>query len=211
MRRRQRGLMLLTAHRAKGLEFDHVVVLDGGWDRFGLGEDADATRRLYYVAMTRARATLALARFREPHPLQDALRGSPSLLLRQAPIELPAAAPELARRYRRLSLRDVFLQLRRGTSNMVIQCIAPLPLSRPATGWGCETAQIVGSFLIAKGRSLGNSLVVSRHPDGVRCTFATVLAVVTWDRERSEPQYLSGLQCDAWEVVVPELVFEPGS
>ena len=33
-RRRQRGLMLLTAHRAKGLEFDHVVALDGGWDRF---------------------------------------------------------------------------------------------------------------------------------------------------------------------------------
>ena len=30
-RRRQRGLLLLTAHRAKGLEFDHVIVLDGGW------------------------------------------------------------------------------------------------------------------------------------------------------------------------------------
>ena len=27
LRRRQRGLLLLTAHRAKGLEFDHVVVL----------------------------------------------------------------------------------------------------------------------------------------------------------------------------------------
>ena len=30
-RRRQTGLLLLTAHRAKGLEFDHVVVLDGDW------------------------------------------------------------------------------------------------------------------------------------------------------------------------------------
>ncbi len=29
IRRRQHGLPLLTAHRAKGLEFDHVVVLDG--------------------------------------------------------------------------------------------------------------------------------------------------------------------------------------
>ena len=56
-RRRQRGLLLLTAHRAKGLEFDHVVVLDGGWDRVGRGEDPDAPRRLYYVAMTRARQT----------------------------------------------------------------------------------------------------------------------------------------------------------
>ena len=41
-RRQQRGLLLLTAHRAKGLEFDHVVVLDGGWNRVGRGEDPDA-------------------------------------------------------------------------------------------------------------------------------------------------------------------------
>ena len=32
VRRRQRGLLLLSAHGAKGLEFDHVAVLDGGWD-----------------------------------------------------------------------------------------------------------------------------------------------------------------------------------
>ena len=65
VRRRQRGLLLSTAHRAKGLEFDHIVVLDGGWDRVDRGEDPDAPRRLYYVAMTRARQTLALVRFQE--------------------------------------------------------------------------------------------------------------------------------------------------
>ena len=65
VRRRQRGLLLVTAHRAKGLEFDHVVVLDGGWRDANQGEDADAPRRLYYVAMTRARKTLALMRFTE--------------------------------------------------------------------------------------------------------------------------------------------------
>ena len=53
----------MTAHRAKGLEFDHVAVLDGGWDKINKGEDSDAPRRLYYVAMTRARQTLALVRF----------------------------------------------------------------------------------------------------------------------------------------------------
>ena len=108
-RRRQRGLLLLTAHRAKGLEFDHVVVLDGGWDRVGRGEDPDAPRRLYYVAMTRARQTLTLARLPGPHRLQDALKDAPFVLNRQPPYTLPAAAAELARLYRRLSLRDVFL------------------------------------------------------------------------------------------------------
>lgn len=53
----QRGLLLMTAHCAKGLEFDHVAILNGSWDRPSRGEDADAPRRLFYVAMTRARST----------------------------------------------------------------------------------------------------------------------------------------------------------
>ena len=108
-RRRQSRLLLTTAHRAKGLEFNHVVVLDGAWDRIGKGEDRGAPRRLYYVAMTRARQTLTLMRLPGRLPFQDALQGSPSVLHRPAPLGLPTPAPELARLYRRLSLGDVFL------------------------------------------------------------------------------------------------------
>ena len=210
VRRRQRGLMLLTAHRAKGLEFDHVVVLDGGWDRVGRDEDADAPRRLYYVAMTRARETLALARFSGPHPLQIALRGSPSALLRPAPTKLPAAAPELARHYRRLSLRNVFLSFAgyRRQEHPVHRAIARLsPGDRLEVRSGANRWEL----LDRKGTVVGQLARDFEVPDGVRCTFATVLAVVTWDRERSEPEYQDGLKCDAWEVVVPELVFEPAS
>jgi len=60
VRSEQRGLLLLTAHRSKGLEFDDVVLLNGGWDRPSRNEDADAPRRLFYVAMTRARRSLAI-------------------------------------------------------------------------------------------------------------------------------------------------------
>ena len=35
-----------------------------------------------------------------------------------------------------------------------------------------------------------------------------LFAVVAWSREASEPQYRDSMKCDAWEVVVPELVFE---
>ena len=160
--------------------------------------------------MTRARETLALARFTEPHPLHDALRGSPSLLLRQAPIELPAAAPELARRYRRLSLRDVFLSFAgyRQHGHPVHRAIASLS---PGDRLEVRNGSNRWELLDRKGTVVGQLARGFEAPDGVRCTFATVLAVVTWDRERSEPQYRDGLQCDAWEVVVPELVFEPDS
>lgn len=62
--RQHAPLQLLTAHRAKGLEFDHVLIMDaGGWEITN-----DEERRLYYVAMTRARLTLTLcARQGSPH------------------------------------------------------------------------------------------------------------------------------------------------
>ena len=44
---------------------------------------------------------------------------------------------------------------------------------------------------------------------GMRCTFARVLVIVSRDRERSEPKYRKGIRCHTWQVMVPELVFEP--
>ena len=48
-----------------------------------------------------------------------------------------------------------------------------------------------------------------KPPHGMRCEYATVMAIVKWDRDRSEPQFQANLRSDSWEVVVPELVFHP--
>ena len=208
VRRRQRGLLLLTAHRAKGLEFDHVVVLDGSWDRVAPGEDADAARRLYYVAMSRARQTLALARFPGPHRFQDALQDIPSALHRQAPHKLPPAVPELARHYRRFSLRDVVLGFAgsRPPGDPVHRAIAALSPDDPLQ---VRVRSNRRELLDRNGTVVGRLAVSFDAPVGMRCASATVLAIVIWDRECSEPQYWDRLRCDTWEVVVPELVFEP--
>ncbi len=208
VRRRQRGLLLLTAHRAKGLEFDHVVVLDGRWDRIGRGEDADAARRLYYVAMTRAKQTLTLMRLPGPMLFQDALSSAPSTLLRSDPVVIPPAAPELARRYQRLSLRDVFLGFAgyRDPDHPVHHAIAALAPGDPLrVGSGGDRWDLLDQ----SGVVVGQLARGFKAPAGMRCVSATVLAVANWDREKSEPQYRDGLHSEAWEVVVPELVFEP--
>ncbi|MEQ9563371.1 MAG: RecQ family ATP-dependent DNA helicase, partial [Woeseiaceae bacterium] len=70
-RSKQTGLLLLSAHRAKGLQFDNVAILDGSWHS-KRNEDPDAQRRLYYVAMTRAKRTLVLAQM-ERNPLLASL------------------------------------------------------------------------------------------------------------------------------------------
>ena len=228
VRRRQRGLLLLTAHRAKGLEFDHVAVLDGGWDKVDKGEDRDARRRLYYVAMTRARQTLALVRFqgrgatrpdfvKEPEPpaylgrlhsLPYTFPNNGSVLHRTAD-SLPPGTSELSRQYRRPSLREVNLGFagRYHANHRVHRAIAALS---PGDLLATRIAK-TGSWelLDQSGMVIGRLAQAFEPPPGMRCRSARVFAVVAWSREASEPQYRDRAKCDAWEVVVPELVFEP--
>ena len=207
IRRRQRGLLLVTAHGAKGLEFDHVVVLDGGWERSGGDEDADTPRRLYYVAMTRARQTLALMRLGERHGLHAPLSENPSGLLRE-PAALPQPPPELARHYRRLALRNVDLGFAgsRPEGHPVHRTIAALS---PGDRLDVRINGRRRELLSDDGTVVGRLATTFKPPAGLRCISATVLAVTTWNREISDAEYHGRYACDAWEVVVPELVFGP--
>jgi ATP-dependent DNA helicase RecQ len=207
LRRRQTGLLLLTAHRAKGLEFDHVAVLDGGWARAGRNEDPDAPRRLYYVAMTRARQTLTLACLDAGHALLDALPDAASLL-RRPPPRLPPPAPELARCYQRLTPADVDLDYAgRQSPAAPIHCAVAslsigdaLHLRRERARWlllddaGNCVARLARSYLIS---------------EGVTCITARVAAVLVRRREDVQPDFLDRIRCERWELVLPELVFAP--
>ena len=207
VRRRQTGLMLLTAHRAKGLEFNHVAVLDGGWDRVDKNEDRDAPRRLYYVAMTRARKTLALARFNGAHALLDTLPDGASVLHR-APTRLPDPPPELARHYSRLTLRDVDLGFagRRAPDHAVHQAIAALSAGDTL---GLQKEREHWALVDGEGNTVGWLARAYAPPAGTSCIAASVAAIVMREREGSEPEYRDHARCERWEVVVPELVFAP--
>ena len=209
MRRRQQGVLLLTAHRVKGLEFDHVVVLDGNWQGVSQNEDRDAPRRLYYVAMTRARKTLTLARMPAPHPFQDALKELPAVLRRTEQVGFPPPPSELDRSYRRLSLRDVFLSFAgyRKPHGPIHEAIAALsPGDRLGVRMGPRGRW---ELLNSQGRVVGQLAGSYRVPDGLQVKFAMVMAVAVWDKVDSDPEYQRGIKCDRWEVVVPELVLEP--
>ena len=122
------GLLLGTLHGAKGLEFPHVLILDGGWTTASQGaatapeasrgsrhsaEAAEDERRAFYVGMTRARETLtllALAGGGHPHlPLLEQAASSGDWLLTEAPVVTPPPAAAIARRYTRLTLADLDL------------------------------------------------------------------------------------------------------
>lgn len=54
------GVILTTAHKAKGLEFPHVFIADGGWRANVNKAELEEERRVFYVACTRARETLTV-------------------------------------------------------------------------------------------------------------------------------------------------------
>lgn len=207
VRRRQSGLMLLTAHRAKGLEFNHVAVLDGGWDKVGKNEDRDAARRLYYVAMTRAKKTLMLARFEGGLALLNTQKNGAGFLVRE-PTHIPPPPLELGRRYFRLSLRDVDLGFsgRRDPTSDIHRFIAALKtgdsirLEREGERW---------TLVNDSGFTVGWLARAYAPPPGMRCIAASVAAIIVREREDSEPEYRDHSRCERWEVVVPELVFSP--
>ena len=77
-----------------------------------------------------------------------------------------------------------------------------LQLQQQSGGW---------ELLDAAGFVVGRLARSFQPPAGMDYVNATVAAVVSRSREQSDPQYHKQLKCDRWEVVVPELVFEPTS
>lgn len=205
IRRRQTGLLLLTAHRAKGLEFDHVAVLDGGWGRIGQNEDRDAARRLYYVAMTRARQTLLLERFNQGHPLLARLPDSPALLHRQ-PVNLPPVFPAMTKHYRRLQLHEIDIGFagRFGCGHPVHRTIADL-----AAGDWLHLHEQNGKWWLQDqhGNTVGKLANAFKHPLGMTCREARAAAILVRRRAEAEAHFQEQLHCEQWELVLPELVY----
>ena len=203
-RRKQKRLLLTTAHRAKGLEFDHVVILDGKWDGATPREDPDAPRRLYYVAMTRARQTLTLMRLDNPSGFVSQLAGRPEVLQRDRAAEMPDPPENLPTLRRRLRLSDVNLSFAgyRNPRHAVHQAIAqlqpgdPLDINTTASPWE----------LISQGETVGR-LARGFPTAGITGRIeARVLAVCTWNRDKSEGEHRDRLRTNEWEVVVPEIL-----
>jgi ATP-dependent DNA helicase RecQ len=182
-------------------------VLDGKWDQSSGQEDIDAPRRLYYVAMTRARQSLLLGRMSGKNRFLDELPSHASLIRRRSdgPSEIPA---EVYRRHMRVSLSDVDLSFagRFGEGHAVHGGIRRL-----SVGDQLELREKDGTqeLIDPKGQLVCRMARKFSPPRGMRCVNAKVAAISARFEEDSEPDFQKQLRCLRWEVVMPELVFEP--
>ena len=206
VRRSQKGLLLLTAHRAKGLEFDHVIVLDGNWDKRGKGEDKDASRRLFYVAMTRARQTLSLVKFSGKHALIDELNIDALPFITRAQISETIDREKIDRRYLRLSLKDVDIGFagRFSQNHAVHDAISVI---QPGDDIRLRSKDNRYELIDSENRLIGRLAKSFTPPNGMVLESAEIVAIIERYRDDSSAEYQSMIKCDSWEVVLPELVF----
>jgi ATP-dependent DNA helicase RecQ len=207
VRHRQSGLLLTSAHRAKGLEFDHVAVLDGDWRGSNSGEDRDAPRRLYYVAMTRAKESLLLARMDHRGHMLESIERGPAVVYRQAQ-RTESVPAELFRMRKRATPADVDLGFAGsfGTGHRIHWRIEKL---RP--GDPLELRQRDGKLELydREGELIGRMARSFSLPANMQYREASVAAVLRRFEEDSQPEFRGRLRTPEWEVVIPEFILEP--
>ena len=103
------GVFLSTVHSAKGMEFLHVFVSGGGWTSGKSKLDQEEERRVFYVAMTRAKETLCLFERADAANPHTCLIGGDFILKRNPPVIAPPDDFVLRRRYEILGMEDLFL------------------------------------------------------------------------------------------------------
>jgi Superfamily I DNA and RNA helicases len=198
-----KGVAVLTAHTAKGLEFDNVVVCDAGW-RYN---PDDTEVRLLYVALTRARHHLALVTDGKTGGLVSG--AAPEHCDRSMSFATPHAGDVAT--YDMCNVKEVFLSFPAWAGTRDSDKIADLA-ERLQSG----DRLMVGSIRESgKRRSLyvpdtGTYLCLGEmsqnfvDPRTERIE-ARVGAVIQWRKRDSNTEFTNRITRDSWWVVIPEI------
>ncbi|MFA3919126.1 RecQ family ATP-dependent DNA helicase [Ruegeria hyattellae] len=198
----QRGLLLLTAHRAKGLEFDHVAILNGGWTRVSKEEDNEAPRRLFYVAMTRAQQSLTVLTS-GAHPFLK--KGSDSVLIRHVTPDLDETSlPATKYQMPALDIVDLSFAGRQRDAHEVHNAVRTANVG--------DTVSLVFQqphwvLLDAQKRVVGRMAKSWKPPGGHVFATGQIGAIINWRKIDSGEDYAHYHRRDSWETILPELIF----
>jgi len=201
-----KGVFLSTVHSVKGMEFAHLAIVDGGWVTLATEEQ----RRLFYVAMTRAKETLCLMQRQDQrNPFLAEITGDH--LLARAVNPSPKTGT-LTKQYAILGMKDVDLSYAGSfdASQPIHQHLARLN-----TGSRLSMENNNGKVVLKD----QNRVVAVLSKQGAQFWSAkisaiesvTVLAMVRRYRDDSEESYQSRCKVEQWELPLVEVVFDDTS
>jgi ATP-dependent DNA helicase RecQ len=207
------GVFLGTVHAAKGMEFDHVMIPADGWmvrDNFRGPEEQ---RRIFYVAITRARNTLSVFYDRKlRNDYAKELTGD-HVYRRSAPVLAHLDEGLLRREYAVLGLSDLYLGYAAGfyPSAAIHRSLA---------------RQYAGTEVFLRRRNnrvdvlTGEGTCIARLSKNARDKWNNMLddvhrvsisAIVRRTKEDETAGYAERCRCDAWEIPLMEVVSEGGT
>lgn len=197
------GVFLSTVHSVKGLEFAHLAILDGGWTT----PASEEQRRLYYVAMTRAKETLCLMqRLDLRNPFLAEIGGDFVLAKTVHP---PLQHQALGKQYAILSLKDLDLSYAGGFNafDPIHQRLARLNSgSRLRIESGNGKLALKDKDGIVAVLSKQAALLWSAKLNAIESV--TVLAMIRRYRDDNEEGYQSRCKTEQWELPLVEIVFD---
>ncbi|MGR9014270.1 MAG: UvrD-helicase domain-containing protein, partial [Gammaproteobacteria bacterium] len=202
-RRFGNGVFLSTVHSVKGMEFAHLAILDGGW----MTPASEEQRRLYYVAMTRAKETLCLMRRQDlRNPFMAEITGD-HLLTRTVNPALQTG--ELTKQYAILGMKDVDLSY---AGSFAVSHPIHQHLARLNTGSRLSMEHNNGKVVLKdEGIIIAQlSARAARHWSVkiAAVESVTVLAIIKRYRDDSEESYQSRCKVEQWEMPLVEVVFD---
>ena len=197
------GVLLSTIHGAKGMEFPHVFVLDGGSNGDGRTKGTDEEeRRVLYVGITRARETLCLLQRGDArNPFLPAIQGN-FVFRRTASASLPLPA---ARSYEVLTLTELYVDYAARFApeqpiHARLRDLRPGDVVRLEDRDGTIGVLSATGFMVAQ---LSRSGAAAWRPRLPRVRAARVIAIVRRRADDVSPDYPP--RCPTWELPVIEV------
>jgi len=203
------GFFLGTIHSTKGMEFAHVVILDGDWGAPSGDKQAEEERRTLYVGMTRARETLTLMRSEErPNPFLRELRGD-SLLLRKAAAPAGIPGKDVFKQYEVLGLNDVYLDYAGGSpqGHSIHAHLSKMQAGEKVfLAAGSPAVKICDTDGFCVGRLSKSASDIWREKLG-QVSEVRVVAMVERDSMDVQETYRGRIKAEKWEVPMLEVVY----
>ena len=201
------GVLVSTIHSAKGMQFDHVLVLGGLRESQGKADSSpEEERRLYYVAMTRSRRTLTLVDSLEnPNPYFEEVRRWTRN--RRTTVAGRESWPLDVMGYEVLGMRGLLLGFagHRDESHAIHRSLSLLqagdrvrlePHRDGIRVLDRERTPVARLSQAAAGRWRSRLSQIDE---------ARVLGMTSWSKDESGPSYRHRLQVDSWEVPILEV------
>lgn len=178
------------------------MILDGDWQSTSRNEDRDAPRRLFYVAMTRARRSLSIVT-QGAHPF---VAGETDAILERTAQTDPTQGPLDERSYLPpdMALVDLSFAGRLKSYNPALAAIAQCQVGDRVS---LERSKKAWMIKDAAGRVIGRMSRSFAPPAGCELVHAEVGAVVRWRRSDNAEEYQEAILRDEWETVLPDITY----